>query len=164
MNIKVILGILVVVVGGALAYVALKPEPTPQERLEEAAEQAGEAVQEAAESVSEAATEAGDAIKQQAETTTEELTAQMAETAAALAEQVNATAQETRDGLKALIADWKSSGIVTDGGIDFKKATTALEESDLSAEIKTQGKALLDFLRDAPGEASAKLKELEAAL
>ena len=104
MNIKVILGIAILVVGGTLAYFALKPEPTPQERLEEAAEQAGEAVQEAAESVSEAATEAGDSIKQQAETTAEELANQMAQTAADLAEQVNATAQETRDGLKALIA------------------------------------------------------------
>ena len=164
MNSKTILGILVIVAVGALAYVAMKPEPTPQERLQDAAEQAGEAVQEAAESVSEAATDAGDAIKQQAETTAEELASQMAETVAALSEQVNATAQETRDGLKALIAEWKSSGIVTDNGVDFEKAAAALEESDLSEEAKTQGKALLEFLRDAPGEASAKLKELEAAL
>lgn len=161
---KLLIAVGFVLVVAVAVFFVTRPEPTPQERLAEAAQDASDAIQSAAEELSSAAEEAGDAVREEIETTAEDLSDQMAETAAVLAEEVSDTAVETRSALSEAIEAWRASGIITDDGIDYDAAIATLAESDLSDETKSQMTSLLELLRDAPGEATQKLAELEAAL
>lgn len=158
----IVLGLLAV--AGAAVYFVSQPEPTPQERLSEAAEDASDALRSAAEELADAAEDAGDAVREEIQSTADDLSDQMAETSAALAERVSSTAEETRAALAELIETWRATGIVTDDGIDYDAAIDAIASSGLSEGAKAQSVSLLEAVRDAPGAATEKLAELEAAL
>ncbi len=148
----------VVVVG--LAVVLLRPEPTPEDKLRDAAEQAGEAAREAAGAL-------GEAVSDATETATAELenaSQQLSDSAVEMVESVAEASEATRASLTGLIEEWRASGIITEDGIDFDAALAAVEISELDQDTKTQISALLAALRDAPAEAQAKLQELEALL
>lgn len=164
MNKSTIFGTLAVLAIGIAIYAFTRPEPTPEERLSEAAVEAANAVDEAVTALSDAAQEAGEAAAEELQNATNELQESAASAAAELMEQVNSSAQETKQGLLELIEAWKASGIVSEDGIDFDKAIATIEGSNLSVDAKSQAEAIIIALRDAPDLASKKLSELEAAL
>ena len=161
---KLLIAVGLLGVAAVAIYFATRPEPTPTERLADAAEDAADAIQDAADEVSEAASEAGEAIGAEIEETTENMSAQMAEATAGLAEQVSGASEETRAALSETVDSWRATGIITDEGIDYDAATAAVAESDFSDETKSQMTSIIEFLRTAPGEATDMLAELETAL
>ncbi len=160
---NIILGVVaVIVIAGAFLF--LRPEPTPQERLRDAAELAGDAARDATEALGEAAQEAAEATSAELSDAATELSDRVYESAAAMAESINAASQDTKDTLNALIAEWRATGVVTEDGIDFDAAIAAIDTSDLDASSKARLTALINSLREAPDVVEAKLSELEAAL
>ena len=77
---------------------------------------------------------------------------------------LDATTSEVKKELDVLLEEWRASGIVTDDGIDFGAAIEAVETSQLEAETKSQIKTIIEFVRDAPGEAKEKLEALQASI
>ena len=164
MNRNLVITLVVVVAIGVAIFALTRPEPTPKERLAEAAEQAADAAEKAVDAVTDAATEAGEAVQKDLTETAKEIESEASEAMVALVEEVTAVSQETRGHLTDLIARWRETGIVTEDGIDFDAAIAAVEAGDLDAETKSQVTKMIEMLRDAPGEAKAKLEQLEAVL
>lgn len=167
MNKTIVGTVLVAVIAGIAIYALNRPEPvppTPKERLVEAAEDIREATKEAVEAASDAAEDAGEALASSANDKVDEMKAAVADTYADLAEQMAQTSQETMRQLNQLLADWKASGIVADGRIDFNKAAAAVEASDLSADAKANVISVLTALRNAPGAIKERLDALETLL
>lgn len=135
-------------------YVATQPEPTPAERLSEAVEKSGQ-------QLAEAATDAAETLQQNVEGGASEISASAAE---ALSSQLAETSQEAKDRFGALMQIWRETGIVTETGVDFDAAISAVEETDMSTDARMQLTRVLVLLRDMPGNASEKLTALEDAL
>ncbi|NDR59430.1 hypothetical protein [Aliiruegeria sabulilitoris] len=154
---KVLLGaVLGAAIVGALVFLLNQPEPvppTPEERLNKAAEEIRDATQESVEAASDAAREAVGGIM-----------GQVAEGYADVAERVAQTSQETQKELTRFLAEWRAKGILTEEGVDFAAATEAIEGSELSAEAKENAIAVLNALRDAPGTFEKKLNALNILL
>ncbi|MDJ0858178.1 MAG: hypothetical protein QNI90_17715 [Dinoroseobacter sp.] len=164
MNKSILIGIVAVCVIGGVIFYTTRPEPTPQERLQDAAEQAGDAMRDATEAVGEAAQEASEAARAEIQRSAEELEASLTETVTNMVANVGAVSEETANAVTALIEEWRASGIVTPEGIDHDAAVAAVEASDLDVSIKERFVSLLEDLGEAPDVALAKLQELEAAL
>ncbi|MEM9392803.1 MAG: hypothetical protein AAGA38_03035 [Pseudomonadota bacterium] len=164
MNKYILIGSAVLFAVVAVVIFATRPEPTPQEQLMEAAEQAGEAMRDATEAAGQATQEASDAVRQEIRRTAEEVEASLAETATNMMQSISEVSQETSESLLALIGEWRASGIVTSEGIDYDAAVAAVESSDMDFSMKARFISLLEDLRDAPDRAVAKLEELETAL
>lgn len=162
---KTFIAALVIVIGAAgVIYFLDRPEPTPQERLSEAAEQAGEAAEEAVEALSEAAQEVGEDLANSTRETAEDMKAKVSIALAEVAEQVARASEETQAQLRQFLEEWKAAGIMTEDGIDFAKAKAAVEASDLSADAKANVSAVLKALQDAPGAFEEKLDALRTLL
>lgn len=161
---KVGLIVIVGVAGLAAIYALTRPEPTPVERLSEAAREAGDALSDAADDLTSATGEAAEALQVEAEAHIEELEANVAMLSNTISEQMTETSGEVRKEIESLIADWRETGIVTDNGIDFDAAIGAVNTSEMPTETKTQVIAFMEFLRDTPGDAKVKLEELEKSL
>ena len=160
------IGLIVVatVVVAAAIYALTRPEPTPAERLSEAAQEAGDALSDAAGDLTSATSEAAEALQVEAEAKMEEIESSAAILRDTISGQMTETSGEVRKEIESLIADWRETGIVTDNGIDFDAAISAVDTSEIPIETKTQVIAFMEFLRDTPGDAKVKLEELEKSL
>lgn len=161
---RIIAVVVVLVAVGAVIFALNRPEPTPAERLSEAADEAGQAAQDAIEELSDAAEETVAAVQKDAEAKAEEIQNSAAEAMDSLSAELNAASEETRKELDRLMQDWRETGIVTDEGIDYDAAMTAVDETEMDADTKTEVNKVLAFIRDLPGEAKAKLDALEQSL
>ena len=158
--------IIAVVIGVAIAavYALTRPEPTPSEKLAEAAQDAGEAAKDALDDLAGAADEAATALRKEVESKTEELQAEAESLAEAFTAELSEQSAKAQEEMEKLQKDWRATGIVTDDGIDFNAAIAAIEKSDLDDDSKKQLTAVIEFLRDTPGEAKAKLDAFEATM
>jgi uncharacterized protein (DUF885 family) len=154
----------VAVVVAAAIYTFTRPEPTPAERLSEAAQEAGDALSDAADDLTSATGEAAETLQAEAEAKMEEFEASANTLSDTISEQMTITSDEARQEIESLISDWRETGIVTENGIDFDAALSAVESSQMSTETKEQVTAFVEFLRDTPGDAKVKLEELEKSL
>lgn len=165
---KSILGGLVIIVAVAAAiYLYNRPEPIPattQERLEAAATKASEAAQEAVDAVSDAAQDAGEAMTTSAGEMADEMKAKVSDALADVAMQVAQVSEETQAQMRQFLKDWDATGVLTEDGIDFARATAAIEASDLSDGAKRNVIAVLTAVRDAPGAFKEKLDALKTLL
>lgn len=161
---KMVLWIVVAGAAVAVLYFATRPEPTPADRVSAAVEQAGQAAQDAAEEIGDAATEAANALQQEVEDNAAELQDQAATAADAVASQISQTSQEAKDRLTALMQIWRDTGIVTESGIDFDAAISAVEQTDMGTDARMQLVRVLEFIRNAPGDAKTKLAAIDKAL
>jgi len=155
---------IIVAIAAVGIYAFTRPEPTPKERLAEATDDIREATQEAVEAASDAAADAGEALANSATEAVDEMKAEVTEAYADVAERMAQTSQETQVQLTRFLADWEASGIMTEEGIDFTRATEAVEASDLSAKAKANVIAVLTALRNAPGAFAEKLDALKTLL
>lgn len=153
-----------VIVIAVVIYALTRPEPTPAERLSEAAEDAGEAAKDAVEELAAVAEDAVDTLQENAEAKAQEIQNDAAATADALATELVTASEEARSELEVFINDWRESGIVTDEGIDYDAAIAAVNAADMDAKTKEEVNRILAYIRDLPGEAQRKLQELENAL
>ncbi|WP_380055810.1 hypothetical protein ACFE33_01205 [Falsihalocynthiibacter sp. SS001] len=148
--IKVILGALL---GAAIAAGAFfffnKPEPTPQERLEAALEDAQNSTKEAGEAAADVISQIGN-----------DLSGRATETAITLAESVTELSEKTKSELERMFVQWQESGIITENGVDYEKAAQAIRESNLSDSEKLQLTELLVVLQLAPKAAQATVDQL----
>ena len=137
----------------AAIYAMTRPEPTPAERLSDAAQEAGEAAKDAVQELANAAEDTLDAVQNEAEASMSALSAEL-----------TAASEETRTALEGLVQDWQDTGIITENGLDFDAATAAINEADLDDSTKAELNGLLAFIRDLPGETQAKMDALKDAL
>ncbi len=162
---KVLIG---AVIGGALVFAVFffmnQPEPTPEERLEDAAQQAGEAAKDAVDALKDAANEATGALAEDLSKSAEEIAGQLEAASADLSARISNSSAEAQAALDQMVSDWKATGILTEEGIDFDKANDAIVSSDLPDEAKSQLALVLNFLKAAPGAFDARVKEVESAL
>lgn len=161
---KVLVALVATAAVAAIIYAVTRPEPTPAERLSEAAQEASDAAKDAVQDLSEAAEETVDAVRKEAEAKTEEIEDETAAAMEAVSAELDATTSEVKKELDVLLEEWRASGIVTDEGIDFNAAIEAVETSELEAETKSKVQAVIEFIRDAPGEAKEKLEALQASI
>lgn len=151
---KVIIG---AIIGAAIVVAGVmflnKPEPTPEERLKDAIENIGDATKDAAEAATDAAEDVAEAMATSA-----------ANAANEMAEYATKLSSDTKAQLEEKLTDWKESGIISDDGFDFGKATTALEESNLSEAAKKQITDILEALRDTPDDFKVQMDELKKQL
>ena len=161
---KIALIAVVTVVVAAAIYTFTRPEPTPAERLSEAAQEAGDALSDAADDLTSATGEAAEALQVEAEAKMEEIESSAAILRDTISGQMTETSGEVRKEIESLIADWRETGIVTDNGIDLDAAISAVDKSEIPIETKTQVIAFMELLRDTPGDAKVKLEELEKSL
>lgn len=147
---KVILGALLgaaVVVAGL--FILNKPEPTPEEKMKAALENAGDAAQDAVSAAADVVSEVGESVSQSASQAVLEMTGYATN-----------LSNETKVQLEQKLAEWKAVGIVTEDGFDFEKAATAIKESSISEASKAQINEILEALRKAPESFEAQLNEL----
>ena len=164
MNRTVLLSVIALVAIGIAVFALTRPEPMPQERLSDAVEDASEAAQDAVKALSDAASETGKAVSAELSDTAQNLNEELNSAATSIVEGVTQASDATRNRLNDLLDEWRASGIVSPDGIDFDAAIAAVANLDMEADTKSQLTALLAMVRDAPGAATAKLKELETAL
>lgn len=161
---KTLVVIAALIAVGAVIFALNRPEPTPAEKLSDAVEDVGDATQELVEELATAAEETAEAAQKEVEAKVEELQSEAATTLEAVAAEVTAMSEDRRKELEGLVQEWRDSGIVTDEGIDFDAAITAVNESQLEADSKAQLVEFLTFVRDLPGDAQANLQALEQSL
>ncbi len=161
---NIVIVALAVIAIGAAVFLLNKPEPTPAERLSDAVQDVGEAAQDVVEEVTAAAEETVVAAQKEAEARADELQDQAASALEAVSTEVASISDETRKELEGLLQEWRNSGIITDDGIDFDAAVSAINASDLDADTKSQMVEIVAFIRDLPGDVEANLRALEQAL
>ncbi|WP_261391796.1 hypothetical protein [Ruegeria arenilitoris] len=176
--------ILIIIAGlGAGAYFYLnQPEPTPAEKLQSAAKEAGEAVGEAATAAQEAASEAlstatqqagdaasaaveqaGEAAEQAGQTATD-LANQAGDAATDLANQAgDQVAALTAQGQE-LLNTWVDEGMLSAEQFDYDAMVESVKNSQLSQEIQDQVIKILDGIKEAPETAALKIQELRNLL
>jgi uncharacterized membrane protein len=150
-------------VAGILFFI-LRPEPTPQERLADAAEQAADAARDAAREIADAASDAGNTVRQDLDKAAGGMSESLADAAEVFAEQIAEASDTTRDRIIQVKEELRSRGAVTDEGIDFDAAIDFVEASDLTADIKADLVAFLEQLRDTPDALTAQIQAFEKAL
>jgi len=168
---RLILIVVIAVLGiGAYMYVN-QPASTPAERLESAAQQAGEAVSEAATAATEAASQAlTDATDQAGEATATaaeqagDATQQAGQTATDLASQAGDQVAALADQGQELFNSWVQEGMLTADQFDYDKMVDAVQNSQLSQDIQSQVIKILDEIKAAPETAVLKLQELRNLL
>ncbi|WP_299660294.1 hypothetical protein [uncultured Ruegeria sp.] len=179
---RLLLIVAIAVIGAGAYYFATKPDPTPAEQLQSAAEDASDAVGEAASAVQEAATEAVDAateqaseaassVADQASEAASSVTEQASDAAAALTDQANDAATAAGDQVAALTAQgqelfnsWVQDGTLTAQNFDYDAIVTSVQESTLSQDIKTQALKILDDIKASPELIVEKIQDLRNLL
>lgn len=162
----------VIAVLGVGAYLYLnQPEPTPAEKLESAAQQAGEAIGDAATAVTEAAEQALSEAGDQASDAASSVVDQATETAEQAGQAATDLANQTSDQVAALTAQgselintWVQEGMLTGDQFDYDKMVDQVRNSQLSQDIQTKVIAILDEIKVAPETAALKLQELRSLL
>lgn len=144
--------ILVIAVIGVCAFVYLnQPEPTPAERIEEAAREAGEAIGDAVSS-------AASGVSEQASATTQ----QLSDAAGDAADTVSRSIVSLNETGTALLQSWQETGILTKDGFDYDKLVAAVDSSGLDESTREKVLRILTEIRSAPEAFSEKLQELQA--
>lgn len=151
--------VLVLMAVGAY-FLVTRPEPTPSEQLQSAAEDVGEAVSEAASSVQDAANDAADAVTEQASDAASSVADQATEAASDAGDQVATAVEQGQD----LLATWIEEGKLTAQQFDYDAMVSSVQDSALSQEIKTQAVAILDDIKAAPETLVVKISELRTLL
>ena len=164
MSRNMLIAVAAALVVGGLIFALNRPEPTPEARLEEALKETGESAREAADALKDAVTEATESTARDMEKAAADARETMTRTIESMTEEIAASAEQTRDRLQTFVSEWKSSGIITEKGLDFDKAIQAVDESEMSDESKARVKNILSALRDAPGAFADKFARLEAEL
>ncbi len=153
-----------VIVVGVVVYSLTRPEPTPAERLSEAAQEVGDATRDAAEELAAVAEETVEAVQDQTEAKVDEMQNDAAEVVDAISKELTTASADARTQLETLVQEWRDTGIVSDEGIDFDAAIAAVNATELDSETKLQVNGLLESMRDLPGDAKMKLEALENSL
>ncbi len=168
-SLVLILIVAVIALGGF--YFFNQPEPTPAEKLQSAAEQAGEAASDAAEAIKEAAGEAAEAAAQDLSDAASSVADQASEAAEQATETATELATQAGEQVAALSAQgqeylntWIENGMLTAEQFDYDAVVAAVESSELTQDIKTQAIKILDEIKAAPDTFSAKLEELKNLL
>lgn len=129
------------------------PEPTPQERLQQAAEDAADALSDAKDALTDGAKDATAAISADIQNS-------MADFAEAIAAQTVTLSEEAQD----LVDAWNEAGIITEDGVDYAKARELVEGSKIAQGTKDQLEAILAEIEKAPDELGKYLREIQALL
>lgn len=145
--------ILAACVGAALFFWLQQPEPTPEERLSEAVESAGDALK-----------DAGEAISDSVEDSAEQITSDVPNAAADIAENLAAQATAFSNEADRLIAAWDETDILTDEGYNHDNAVKTIEESALDEGTKEQILALLQQIKESPEMLEEKVAEIREIL
>ncbi|SDW42686.1 hypothetical protein SAMN05444358_101788 [Ruegeria halocynthiae] len=179
---RLLLIVAIAVVGAGAYYFATKPDPTPAEQLQSAAEEASEAVGEAASAVQEAASDAVDAATEQAseaassvaDQATEaasSVSEQASDAAASLTEQATDAASEAGDQVAALAGQgqelfnsWVQDGTLTAQNFDYDAMVASVQDSTLTQEIKTQALKIIDDIKASPELIVEKIQDLRNLL
>ncbi|MGR3616644.1 MAG: hypothetical protein ACU0BB_11450 [Paracoccaceae bacterium] len=140
-------------IGVAYATFRPQPEPTPAERLQQAAEDAQSALSDATDAAADSARAAGEAIS-----------ADVQNSLADMAESIAAQSEDFSAGAQGLIAAWNETGIVTENGIDYAKASALVAQSDLAQGTKAQVDEILKQIEQSPENITKYLDELKALL
>ncbi len=140
---------------GAYLYMS-QPEPTPAEKLQSAAQDAGEAVSEAATAAQEAASTALSAVSGQAT----EAADQAGQAATDLANQAGDQVAALSDQGQQLFDTWIRDGMLTADQFDYDKMVDAVRNSQLSQDVQAQIIKILDEIKTAPETAALKLQDL----
>ncbi|MEY8097501.1 hypothetical protein AB9F29_08760 [Falsihalocynthiibacter sp. S25ZX9] len=145
--IKVVLG---AVLGAAIVvagyFLLNKPEPTSEQRLKSALEDAGDAAKDVVGDV-------GTSIAKGA-----------SDKAEGMARYVEQLSDDAKVKLEIELAKWRESGTISDDSFDFEKAVADLKNSDLSTATQAQINDILKTLQDAPESFDAQLNELRKQL
>lgn len=157
---------------GAGAYFYLnQPEPTPAEKLQSAAKEAGEAVGEAATAAQEAASEALSTATQEAGDAASAAVEQAGEAAEQAGQTATDLANQAGDQVAALTAQgqellntWVDEGMLSAEQFDYDAMVESVKNSQLSQEIQDQVIKILDGIKEAPETAALKIQELRNLL
>ncbi|MBE1283672.1 MAG: hypothetical protein GJ676_10220 [Rhodobacteraceae bacterium] len=161
---RTVIGVVVGVVVVAVVAVMNRPEPTPQERLEDAVQSAGDSLQEAGEAISDGVRQAGEDLQSQAEDAANELAEQAEEVATSLADRISTQATAFSAEALALAKAWEDSGILTSEGFDLDKAKEAVAASSLEQATKDRIVAVLEQIQATPELFDQKMQELHDIL
>lgn len=179
---RLLLIVAIAAIGAGAYYYTTRPDPTPAEKLQAAAEDATEAVGEAASAVQEAATdavneateqasEAASSLADQATEAASSVTSEASETANDLAEQANDAAAQAGDQVAALTAQgqdllntWVQDGMLTAQNFDYDAMVASVKDSALAESVKTQVIQILDDIKASPETVVAKVQDLRALL
>ncbi len=179
---RLIIILAIAIIGVGAYYFVTKPEPTPAEQLQSAAEDASEAVGEAATAVQEAASDAVDAATDQASEAASSLTDQASEAASSVAEQASDAATslteqaddaatEAGDQVAALADQgqdlfntWVQDGLLTAQNFDYDAMVASVQDSTLTQDIKTQAIEILDEIKASPELVVAKMQDLRSLM
>ena len=166
-----VIAVLLAAAGASAYYILTRPEPTPAERLENAAQEAGDAVGEAAQAVTEAASEAVQNATQQANEAASSVSQQASDAADQASAAVDTAAQAANEQIaalgdqgNALIQSWQDSGILTEAGFDYDKMMTAVQASPLTESVKAEAATILADIKAAPDTFAEKFEELKKLL
>lgn len=151
---------LIIIAAAAIALVGIvlftsqpDPEPTPQERLQQAAEDAKSALEDAGDALADSARETGEAVSQSVQES-------VAELAEALSAQTQSLSAEALELLKA----WEDAGIVTDDGLDFAMAREILGQSQIAQGTKDKVEEIFQKIEETPENIAVYLAELQSLL
>lgn len=148
----------------AVIYAVTRPEPTPAERMSEAAQEAGDALTDTAENLAATTRDAAEALQAEAEDQLDSVQDNTVALNKAVSAKMAETSEEARQEIANLTIEWRETGIITDEGIDFDAAIDSVDTSAMQPGTKTQVVSFLEFLRDAPGDAKTKLDQLTSDL
>ena len=162
--------IIAAIAAGAYFFLA-KPEQTPVEQLQSAAEEAGEAASEAASAAQDAASDALTDATEQAGQAASDLADQATETAQQAGEAASDLADQAGEQVAALAGQgqelfnsWVQDGMLTAEQFDFDKMVASVQDSDLAQGLKDQALAILEEIKASPETIAEKLQELQALL
>ncbi|TMV08728.1 hypothetical protein FGK63_06305 [Ruegeria sediminis] len=167
----IITAVVVAALGAGAYYYLSQPEPTPAEKLEAAADDAGQALNDAAKAVSEAAgsvvessTEKASELADQAGDAVDSATQQAGEAAQSLSQQAQDQVAALGDQGDALLKSFEEQGYLTEEGFDYDKVVADIQKSPLAEDVKTEAIKILDEIKAAPETLSDKIAELRKLL
>ncbi|NOD33890.1 MULTISPECIES: hypothetical protein [unclassified Ruegeria] len=167
MSRTLILAVIIAVFGVGGYYYLNQPEPTPAERLQTAAEEAGDALADAASDAQDAVADAVDTATEQASEAAASVADQAAEAASSVADQASEAAQQAGDQVAALtdqgqelLNSWIQEGKLNPANFDYDGIMASLEESTLAADLKKQAIQIVNDIKASPETIAQKIQEL----
>lgn len=160
MSRTLILAVIVAGLGAGIYYYLNQPEPTPAERLQSAAQEAGEAVNDAVDAATEQANEAASSITEQATEAAEQAGQAATDLANQAGDQVASLATQGQD----LVNTWIEEGTLSVQNFDYDAIVASVQDSQLSQDLKTQALNILDEIKASPQLIAEKIEELRTLL
>ncbi|WP_170463725.1 hypothetical protein [Ruegeria arenilitoris] len=160
MSRTLILAVIVAGLGAGIYYYLNQPEPTPAERLQSAAQEAGEAVNDAVDAATEQANEAASSITEQATEAAEQAGQAATDLANQASDQVASLATQGQD----LVNSWIEEGTLSVQNFDYDAIVASVQDSQLSQDLKTQALNILDEIKASPQLIAEKIEELRTLL